>query len=164
MCVPPTLAAACRFVQRPNWVDLEAGEAALRSAGRYSELVALYQVRHCLPAVARVFAGVHSGRYSELVALYRVLHLLPAVAFAGVVYCPCRTCSLCPCPTARRWPTDSLLLFCIASLLQSKGRHSAALDLLHRLSQQPDQLPAPAQGASAGELCYVCCLLYMAKA
>lgn len=35
-----------RFVQRPNWVDLEAGEAALRSAGRYSELVALYQVGH----------------------------------------------------------------------------------------------------------------------
>lgn len=48
--MPPTAlycccSAACRFVQRPNWVDLGAGEAALRSAGRYSELVALYQVR-----------------------------------------------------------------------------------------------------------------------
>lgn len=38
-------------------------------------------------------------------------------------------------------------------VVQSKGRHSAALDLLHRLSQQPEQLPAPAQGASAGERC-----------
>jgi hypothetical protein len=72
----PDSGALLRFVQRPNWVDLEAGEAALRSAGRYSELVALYQ---------------------------------------------------------------------------SKGRHSAALNLLHNLSQQPEQLPAPAQGASAGE-------------
>ncbi|PRW34079.1 glycoside hydrolase isoform A [Chlorella sorokiniana] len=70
----PDSGALLRFVQRPNWVDLEAGEAALRSAGRYSELVALYQ---------------------------------------------------------------------------SKGRHSAALNLLHNLSQQPEQLPAPAQGASA---------------
>ncbi len=35
---------AHRFVQRPNCVDLEAGEAALKASGRYSELVALYQV------------------------------------------------------------------------------------------------------------------------
>jgi hypothetical protein len=34
--------ALLRFVQRPNHVDLEEGEAALRSKGRYSELVALY--------------------------------------------------------------------------------------------------------------------------
>lgn len=43
-------ALACptrRFVHRPNCVDLEAGEAALKGSGRYSELVALYQVPGC---------------------------------------------------------------------------------------------------------------------
>jgi Vacuolar sorting protein 39 domain 1 len=34
-----------RFVNRANHVDLRAGEKALRAAGRYSELVALYQHR-----------------------------------------------------------------------------------------------------------------------
>ncbi|KAK9829459.1 hypothetical protein WJX72_005979 [[Myrmecia] bisecta] len=33
------------FVQRPNWADLSEGEKALQAAGRYSELVALYQRR-----------------------------------------------------------------------------------------------------------------------
>ncbi|KAL4430543.1 hypothetical protein ABPG77_005783 [Micractinium sp. CCAP 211/92] len=70
----PDSGALLRFVERPNCVDLEAGEAALRSAGRYSELVALYQ---------------------------------------------------------------------------TKGRHAAALELLHTLSQSPERLPAPPQGASA---------------
>ncbi|KAI3425935.1 hypothetical protein D9Q98_007907 [Chlorella vulgaris] len=70
----PDGGALLRFVQRPNCVDLEAGEAALKASGRYSELVALYQ---------------------------------------------------------------------------TKGRHAAALDLLRALSQSPEQLPAPAQGASA---------------
>lgn len=44
--VPPIqpLFVFCRYVQRPNCVDLEAGEAALKEAGRYSELVALYEV------------------------------------------------------------------------------------------------------------------------
>ncbi|KAL4436979.1 hypothetical protein ABPG75_004118 [Micractinium tetrahymenae] len=70
----PDSGALLRFVQRPNCVDLEAGEAALRSLGRYSELVALYQ---------------------------------------------------------------------------TKGRHAAALELLHALSQGPEQLPAAPQGASA---------------
>ncbi len=37
--------ALLRFVQRPNRVALSEGEAALRAAGRYSELVALYQER-----------------------------------------------------------------------------------------------------------------------
>ena len=37
--------ALLRFVQRPNRVSLGEGEAALRAAGRYSELVALYQER-----------------------------------------------------------------------------------------------------------------------
>ena len=73
--LPRLRASTGRFVQRPNCVDLQAGEAALRGAGRYSELVALYQ---------------------------------------------------------------------------SKGRHAAALDLLHALSQHPDSLPAPPQGAAAG--------------
>ncbi|KAL4858204.1 Vacuolar sorting protein 39 [Chlorella vulgaris] len=72
----PDGGALLRFVQRPNCVDLEAGEAALKASGRYSELVALYQ---------------------------------------------------------------------------TKGRHAAALDLLRALSQSPEQLPAPAQGASAGK-------------
>ena len=34
--------------------------------------------------------------------------------------------------------------------VQTKGRHAAALELLHALSQSPEKLPAPAQGASAG--------------
>lgn len=34
--------------------------------------------------------------------------------------------------------------------LQTKGRHSAALELLHALSQSPEQLPSPPQGAAAG--------------
>ena len=37
--------ALLRFVQRPHAVDLEEGSAALRAAGRYSELVALLQGR-----------------------------------------------------------------------------------------------------------------------
>ena len=37
--------ALLRFVQRPNLVDLAEGESALQGAGRYSELVALYQAR-----------------------------------------------------------------------------------------------------------------------
>ena len=37
--------ALLRFVQRPNLVDLVEGESALQGAGRYSELVALYQAR-----------------------------------------------------------------------------------------------------------------------
>ena len=37
--------ALLRFVQRPNRVALCEGKAALRAAGRYSELVALYQER-----------------------------------------------------------------------------------------------------------------------
>ena len=43
---PPPFAwpAGRRFIQRPNCVEVEEGEAALRGAGRYSELVALYQV------------------------------------------------------------------------------------------------------------------------
>jgi hypothetical protein len=34
-----------RFVQRRNVVDLTEGRAALREAGRYSEMVALLQAR-----------------------------------------------------------------------------------------------------------------------
>lgn len=37
--------ALLRFVQRTNDVDLGEGELVLRSQGRYSELVALYQQR-----------------------------------------------------------------------------------------------------------------------
>lgn len=37
--------ALLRFVQRTNDVDLREGELALRTQGRYSELVALYQQR-----------------------------------------------------------------------------------------------------------------------
>ena len=37
--------ALLRFVQRPNAASLEEGRAALQAAGRYSELVALYQPR-----------------------------------------------------------------------------------------------------------------------
>ncbi|KDD71478.1 hypothetical protein H632_c4947p0, partial [Helicosporidium sp. ATCC 50920] len=41
----PDSGALLQFVQRPNSVDLRVGERALRSRGRYSELVALYQGR-----------------------------------------------------------------------------------------------------------------------
>lgn len=54
------------------------------------------------------------------------------------------------CRQAVLTATPSAALRCPS---QSKGRHSAALDLLHTLSQRPEELPAPAQGASAGELC-----------
>ena len=37
--------ALLRFVQRSNDVDLREGELTLRTQGRYSELVALYQQR-----------------------------------------------------------------------------------------------------------------------
>jgi hypothetical protein len=37
--------ALLRFVQRPNAASLAEGRAALQAAGRYSELVALYQRR-----------------------------------------------------------------------------------------------------------------------
>lgn len=33
------------FVQRPNYVDLPEGEAALQAKGRYSELVSLLQAK-----------------------------------------------------------------------------------------------------------------------
>lgn len=46
----PDSGALLHFIQRPNHVDLEEGRAALRAAGRYSELVALYQV--CVGGVA----------------------------------------------------------------------------------------------------------------
>ena len=63
--------ALLRFVQRPNSVDLAAGEESLQARGRYSELVAL---------------------------------------------------------------------------LQAKGRHSAALDILKKVSQKTGDLPTPPQG------------------
>ena len=53
--------ALLRFVQRPNRVSLEEGEAALRAAGRYSELVALYQER---------------GQYEAALDLLRMLSLV----------------------------------------------------------------------------------------
>ena len=43
MLVGPDTGAALRFVSRPNRVRPADGEAALRAAGRYSELVALFQ-------------------------------------------------------------------------------------------------------------------------
>ncbi len=53
--------ALLRFVQRPNRVSLREGEAALKAAGRYSELVALYQER---------------GQYSAALDLLRTLSLV----------------------------------------------------------------------------------------
>ena len=53
--------ALLRFVQRPNRVALREGEAALRAAGRYSELVALYQER---------------GQFSAALDLLRALSLV----------------------------------------------------------------------------------------
>ena len=53
--------ALLRFVQRPNRVSLIEGEAALRAAGRYSELVALYQER---------------GQYEAALDLLRTLSLV----------------------------------------------------------------------------------------
>ena len=59
--------ALLRFVQRPNRVALSEGEAALRAAGRYSELVALYQER---------------GQFEAALGLLRTLSLVRA--------CPCK--------------------------------------------------------------------------
>ena len=53
--------ALLRFVQRPNRASLPEGEAALKAAGRYSELVALYQAR---------------GRHQQALELLRTLALV----------------------------------------------------------------------------------------
>ena len=45
MLVLSDTGALLRFVQRPNAVDLDEGSMALRTAGRYSELIALLQNR-----------------------------------------------------------------------------------------------------------------------
>ncbi|KFM23938.1 Vam6/Vps39-like protein [Auxenochlorella protothecoides] len=58
----PDSGALLHFIQRPNHVDLEEGRAALRAAGRYSELVALYQGR---------------GRHSSALALLESLSVRP---------------------------------------------------------------------------------------
>ena len=55
--------ALLRFVQRPNRASLPDGEAALSAAGRYSELVALYQAR---------------GRHQQALELLRTLALVCA--------------------------------------------------------------------------------------
>ena len=57
--------ALLRFVQRPNAASLEEGRAALQAAGRYSELVALYQPR---------------GQHQAALALLRTLSQVPAPA------------------------------------------------------------------------------------
>lgn len=64
--------ALLRFVQRPNSIDLAAGEESLQAKGRYSEMVAL---------------------------------------------------------------------------LQAKGKHAAALDILKRVSQKAEDLPVAPQGS-----------------
>lgn len=56
-----------RFVQRPNCVEMGAGEAALRAQGRYSELVSLYQSK-----------GRHSAALSLLQTLSQAPQQLPA--------------------------------------------------------------------------------------
>ena len=58
--------ALLRFVQRPNRVSLREGEAALKAAGRYSELVALYQER---------------GQHSAALDLLRTLSLVRRETF-----------------------------------------------------------------------------------
>lgn len=45
MLVLPDSGALLRFVQQPNFVDLESGRQLLAAAGRYAELAALCQVR-----------------------------------------------------------------------------------------------------------------------
>ena len=54
--------ALLRFVQRPNAASLEEGRAALQAAGRYSELVALYQPR---------------GQHQAALSLLRTLSQVP---------------------------------------------------------------------------------------
>lgn len=78
--------ALLRFVQRPNRVALGEGEAALRAAGRYSELVALYQER---------------GQFEAALNLLRTLSLVRACPCKGPTcqaVCLCRAHLLCmPC-------------------------------------------------------------------
>ena len=79
--------ALLRFVQRPNRVSLGEGEAALRAAGRYSELVALYQER---------------GQFEAALDLLRALSLVRACplqapptrqcAFPGPFHYACLAC------------------------------------------------------------------------
>ncbi len=83
--------ALLRFVQRPNKVSLGEGEAALKAAGRYSELVALYQER---------------GQYEAALDLLRTLSLVCFRPSAG----PCLgrsthpfdPCAACECKHAHR--------------------------------------------------------------
>ena len=103
--------ALLRFVQRPNRVALSEGEAALRAAGRYSELVALYQER---------------GQFEAALGLLRTLSLVRA--------CPCKgpTCqALClpkahspcmPCLPHNTPPICACVLCCSAVALFSMCR------------------------------------------
>lgn len=83
--------ALLRFVQRPNRVSLGEGEAALKAAGRYSELVALYQER---------------GQYSAALDLLRTLSLVGCDPIRLALDCTlawihqslCRVESLLPTP------------------------------------------------------------------
>lgn len=43
MLQQPDTGAVLKFLQQPNFVDLEEGEACLNACGRYAELAALYQ-------------------------------------------------------------------------------------------------------------------------
>lgn len=83
--------ALLRFVQRSNDVDLREGELTLRTQGRYSELVALYQQRgqheaalnllHTLTLSPQDLPTPPSGCSSAAI-LYR-LALAPAFIFCG---------------------------------------------------------------------------------
>ena len=78
--------ALLRFVQRPNKVSLREGEAALKAAGRYSELVALYQ---------------EHGQYEAALDLLRTLSLVsfsPSTRpYPGRSTDPFSPCAACEC-------------------------------------------------------------------
>ena len=54
--------ALLRFVQRPNAAALGEGGRALASAGRYAELVALYQRRECHAAALDLLHALSQAR------------------------------------------------------------------------------------------------------
>ncbi len=103
--------ALLRFVQRPNRVSLREGEAALKAAGRYSELVALYQER---------------GQYSAALDLLRTLSLVCHWSYRSLQPHTGLTCQRM-CSTEMQLCIPAFMLSCVKlcpRCLKGLGSHS----------------------------------------
>ena len=80
--------ALLRFVQRPNAAALDEGGRALASAGRYAELVALYQRRECHAAALDLLHALSQARvafYNSHLSCSGMQHLMWKRRVAGPV-------------------------------------------------------------------------------